>query len=502
MKLSKAKMLYTLLRQNQKTAMRRHPMFERNKLMKYLGYLFVAFWAVYLIVIGFMLSKIQTTGHESFDITDGGMIVFLILDFLMRFALQETPAQETKPYKLMPIPQKFLLNVFLLRMGISAGNCFWGFCFVPFGLLSVYGFYGLTGFASYLLGWWLVFVANSYYYLLWRSYIQRNAFWAICPLVIYALLIYFGYLFDENNQWLFKATLLLGRGFCEMKLWSFVIPIAVIIVLFFVNRKIQYACIYKEIAKTEKTPKVKSSSLPWLDRFGIIGEYLKLEIKSSIRNKVVRAQFLNGICFMCLFCFAMAFLDVYDSSFMRIFICVYCFACMGTMTLTSILCIEGNYMDLLLSRKESVLQLLQAKYWWNCSILIIPILFTQIPVVEGKFLPIEPWACCFFTTGCIYPFLFQLAVYNDTTLHPNSQVTKSGRSTKTQIIFSGLALFVPMIVMYALEVLISPWVASCVLLVLGLLGTICSPYWLRNIYNRFMLRRYDNMNGFRATRSA
>ena len=502
MDMSRARVLYKLLRQNQKLAIRRHPMFERNKFMKYLGYLFVAFWAVYLIILGILMSKVDTTAREAFDVADGGMLVFLILDFLMRFPLQETPAQEIKPYKMMPISQKFLLNVFLLRMGISAGNCFWGFFFVPFGLLTVYGFYGFTGFAAYLFGWWLVFVANSYYYLFWRSYIQRNAFWLAIPLAIYAVLVCFGYVWNDESPWLFQATLLLGRGFCTLQLWSYLIPAAVIVVLFFVNRRIQYSCIYREIAKAEKAPKVKSSNLPWLNRFGIIGEYLKLEIKSAVRNRVVRAQFLNGICFMTLFSLAMAFLDVYDNGFMRIFICVYCFACMGTMTLTSIMCIEGNYIDLLMSRKESVLQLLQAKYWWNCIILLIPICCTQVPVFEGKLLFIEPWACCLFTTGCIYPFLFQMAVFNDTTLHPNSQVTKSGRSTKTQLIFSSVALFVPMIVMYVLEILISPLFASCVLLVLGAAGTACSPLWLRNIYNRFMMRRYENMDGFRSTRSA
>ncbi|MBQ2200390.1 MAG: hypothetical protein II415_08845, partial [Bacteroidaceae bacterium] len=100
-------------------------------------------------------------------------------------------------------------------------------------------------------------------------------------------------------------------------------------------------------------------------------------------------------------------------------------------------------------------------------------------------------------SGAIFPFLFQLAAYNNQTLQLNVQVTKAGRSTKHQMIFSLAALLVPMLIMYLLIVFFNVEVASWVMLAIGLLGTVLSPLWLRNIYHRFMIRRYDNMAGFR-----
>ena len=42
--------------------------------------------------------------------------------------------------------------------------------------------------------------------------------------------------------------------------------------------------------------------------------------------------------------------------------------------------------------------------------------------------------------------------------------------------------------------------ASLILIAMGLLFIATSNLWLRNIYQRFMKRRYENMEGFRDSR--
>ncbi len=504
MDFQRARLLYKLVSKNQRISTRRHPLMSQNKAMKIFIFLFLAFWAVYLIFFGVMFAfALQETNYEPFDWINGGMVYFLLVDFGTRFILQETPAQEIKPYKLHPIPQNFLLNVFLMRMALRGENLFWFFFHVPFALFAIVKFYGFIGFFGYLLGWWLMYVLNGYWYLIWRTKMQRNILYLLIPASVYFLLIYFGFFFDEQNKWLFKGSMILGRAFCDMNVLAYLFPIACSVVLFFVNRKMQRKCVYDEIAEVERVTKVKSREMHWLNRFGVIGEYMKLEIKSAMRNKVVRAQFMIGVIYMLLFCFVFAFTNIYDNQpFMKTFICVYCFACLCTMTLTSVMCAEGNYIDLLMSRKESVLSLLKAKYYFNILMIVFPMLFMLMPIMEGKIQLIEALSCAFFATGCIFPFLFQLAVYNKTTINLNQKVIRSsGRNTKTQIIFSLAALLLPVVLMYILVLCFNDLVAAWLMLGLGIIGTLASPLWLRNIYHRFMLRRYINMEGFRDTRS-
>ena len=129
--------LYRLISKNQKLAMKRHPMFESNKAMKVFGYIFAGFWAVYLIVFGVVFGNaLGEESREAYDILNGGFIIFLAIDFFTRFGMQETPAQEIKPYKLLPVKVNFLLNTFLARIGLSGYNLFWFFFFVPFTIIA------------------------------------------------------------------------------------------------------------------------------------------------------------------------------------------------------------------------------------------------------------------------------------------------------------------------------------------------------------------------------
>jgi hypothetical protein len=500
--LSRIQLLYKLVSHNQRLQARRHPMFEKKLAMKILSYIFIAFWAVYLVMLGFTAySYFEGSALEAFDWIDGGMIWFLIVDFLSRFSMQETPAQNIKQYKLHNIPTGFLLHTFLLRMGMQPYNLFWAFFFVPFGLRAIPQFYGIMGFVGFIMGWWLMYVLNSYWYLFWRTLLNRNFFFVIIPLLTYAALAYFGIFFDEENQWLFEGTIRLMRGFCQWNPLCWLFFVVLVVPLYIVNFRLQKVAIYVEIAKTEVVKQFKTHNMTFLDRFGVIGEYLKLEMKSTVRNLVVRKQFITGSLCMLMLCGLFSFSDIYDDwPFMQVFICMYCFTCFGVMTLTTVMCVEGNYIDGLMVRRETVLSLLKAKYYYQCLMLIVPLLFSLMPIMEGKITWLTALGCLLFTAGAVFPFIFQLAVYNDITIHLNEKLTKTGRDTKVQMLMAGGALFLPMLIMYALVQCFNDHVAACSMITIGLIGMLLHPLWLRNIYKRFMKRRYDNMDGFRNSR--
>ena len=510
MDLKRALLLYKLISKNQRLQDKRHPMFEKNMAMKIFAYLFAAFWAVYLLILGWCFYYIFEGGAiEAFDGLDGFLIIFLVIDFFTRFGMQDTPAQNVKQYKLLPISTNFLLNVYLGRMGLRLYNLFWFFFFVPFAIQAIPQFYGISGFFGYLLGIWLLFVINGYWYLLWRTAINRHWLFIIPPIIIYGALIYFGLFDDEFNmrlwgednvQPLYYGSIYLMRWFCQWNPIAILISLAIIIPLFILNRWLQAKAIYFEISKTEEITNVKSRDYKFLDKLGEIGEYLKLEIKSVMRNAVVRKQFISSALFMLFFNAIFSFTDVYDATFWRVYIMVYCFSVLGLMMLTHVMCPEGNYIDGLMSRKESVLSLLKAKYIFNCVLTLIPMLFAIAPIVKGKVTIIDALGCMFFTTGVVFPFLFQLAVYNDTTINLNAKITKAGSNTRAQFIFSFAGLFVPMLVMYLLMIFFTENIAAWCMFVIGLIGTVCYPLWLRNVYNRFMKRRYKNMDGFRNSR--
>ncbi len=258
--------------------------------------------------------------------------------------------------------------------------------------------------------------------------------------------------------------------------------------------------VYNEVAKKEEVELKHATQLNFLNQYGALGEYVKLEVKSRMRNKNIRTSFLTGIGLMVFFSAMSYFTDIYSGGFMTSFICLYNYVILGMMTLASIMCFEGNYIDGLMSRKESIRQLLKAKYYFNTVLLLIPIVIMAPLMFIGK---VSVWmnlGYLFFTAGVIYPILFQLAVYNKETLPLNTKMTGAKQGNMMQQIVTLVTLFLPIgLEKLATLCLGNPW-GFILLMFLGMVGVFTHNWWIKNTYDRFMVRRYINMEGFRASR--
>ena len=156
--------LYRLICRNADLKMERHPMLDKNRFMKFLMGFMWLYYAAILLFLGVVMAmgmRNSYNGVAAFHVFDGGLLYVLIIDFWMRFGLQETPAQDARPYALLPIRRSFLMNVYLTRSGLSLGNLYWGFLLVPFGLIAIAVPIGWGAFLGWLLGWWLLLVANG-----------------------------------------------------------------------------------------------------------------------------------------------------------------------------------------------------------------------------------------------------------------------------------------------------------------------------------------------------
>lgn len=477
-------------------------MLEKNRFMKFLMVFMWLYYAAILLFLGVVMAigmKDSYNGVAAFHVFDGGLLYLLMTDFWLRFILQETPAQNIQPYTLLPIRRSFLMNVCLVRSGLTSGNLFWGFLLIPFGVISIAVPLGWGAFTGWLLGWWLLIVANGYAYLFCRALILKHLAWTLLPAAIDGILLAIMFVPDKNP--IDMPSTLIMYGFLKWELLPFVCTGAAIAFLYRANYRLQIGMVYDEIAKKEDKGIKHAMQFRFLDKYGKLGEYFKLEIKQRMRNKTVRMSFLVGLGLMVMLSAIAYFTPAYDSGFMRSFVCLYNYIILGMMTLVPIMCYEGNYIDGLMSRRESILQLLKAKYYFNVMLLLIPPIILLPLMIIGKMSVWMNAGYFFFTAGVLYPILFQMAVYNDNTLPMNTKITSKQGNTAQQVI-SIVILFLPIgMEKAATAVLGDPW-GYAVLAVLGITGIATHRYWLRNVYQRFMARRYRNMEGFRASRNS
>ena len=492
--------LFFLLRKNTKLSEKRHPMFEANQYGKFFGYIGIAIVAIEFIAIGTFMGWIAAKDDEP-QILFFVLPFLMIVDFFMRFMTQQTPLMLVKPYLLTPISKYTAIECFLTSQILDTGNLFWMTIFLPYTFIVWCG--GMTTWAALgmLLLFHLIVVVNSQWYLLVRTLINQSMWWWALPAIFYGSLILPMFLLpDKILDKIFDG---IGDfvGDNAFSWWTFALFVLLFVVLFAINRNLQMRLIYNEISKNEKTKLKHVSEFQALNRFGQIGEYLKLEIKSTMRNKAIRSRFIQGVCIIMLFSLIIAFGSVYNSSFERNFWCLYAFIFFGSVNLIKVMCPEGNFIDMLMVHEENILTLLRAKYYFYCAMLILPFLFCLIPVFAGKYSILMVLAYMLTATGPVYCMLFQMAVYNKTTLPLNDKITgKNQMENKWQAIVSMIGFFAPVALVMLMQAIFSEEVAYLVLILIGLAFTLSEPYWMRNIYRRMMKRRYDNLEGFHATR--
>ena len=320
-------MIFNELRKHGRLAAKRHPMYEKNKVAKIFGYVMGAFWAGYLIFFGTTFAfgfSDMVPNREPYHVMNGVVLIFILaLDFLLRVPFQKTPTQEVKPYLLLPVKRNRVIDFLLIRSGLSLFNLFWLFLFVPFSFITITKFFGTIGVITYLIGILLLIIANNYWYLLCRTLISERIWWILLPIVFYGgtgclLLI-------PQDSPLFYFFMDLGDGYIQGDILYFLGTILVIILLWLINRKIMSGLIYAELSKVDDTRIKHVSEYKFFERYGEVGEYMRLELKMLLRNRRCKGSLRSITIVVIAFSTLLSFSSVYDGNVMTSFICVYNF---------------------------------------------------------------------------------------------------------------------------------------------------------------------------------
>ncbi len=487
--------LFRLLRRNTNLSYRRSAAFEQNQWAKVLIYLGAGFFALYLIIYGTAIGA-AAEGEPGTIISF--MILILPIDFLLRFIFQTTPAMMVKPYILMPISRYTAIECFLASSHVSGYNFLWLAMFIPYSIIVIAGGGGWGATLLVMLISLLLIMLNSQVYLFFRTLVNRNVLWILPAVALYALP--YATLLIDNSEKAFKR-LLNGLQDYGSQWWVLPAVVALMAVLFFVNRHFQFKYVYEEISKKSERELKRVSSFSFFNRFGIVGEYLKLELKSNLRNKVMRSRTIMSLALVVIFSLLIAYTSVYDNPMMTNFWCLYCFAIYSVTSLIKIMGQEGNYIDLLMVHPENILAVLKAKFWFYCAVLIVPFVVMLPAVFTGKFTLLMLLAYMLLTGGLVHFIIFQLAVYNRQTLPLQQKVTGKGNfENGMQIVIELVALIGPGIIVgvgYLTVGLTATYVFMCLV---GAALILTSPLWLRNVYRRMMARKYENLEGFHSSR--
>ena len=137
-----------------------------------------------------------------------------------------------------------------------------------------------SGVITYLIGILLLILANNYWYLLCRTLINERIWWVLLPIVFYGGIACLLFIPEDSPLFLFLYGL--GRRVYPRKYSLYFLgTILVIVTLWLVNRKLMSGLIYAELAKVDDTQIKHVSEYRFFERYGEVGEYMRLELKNA-----------------------------------------------------------------------------------------------------------------------------------------------------------------------------------------------------------------------------
>lgn len=490
-------------------AEKRSLIYSQNRVAKFIIGIMSVFVIGYLMFFAVLFSLIA---NDSRSLTTMEFIMsllpfILVVDFGVRWLAQQTPSQIVKQYILFPLPRYACIDAFIIRSIFNWENTIWLALLIPYCIMSVLFSYGFGACLIVLFTYILFIFANSQWYAIVRSLIVSHIAWWLMPIAVYCAifspLFFDGLPTERSFDNFFDLYSHIGTMLEKGNLLPILLALVLLGLMAIINRKVQYSAVMTELGRTQKVHKMgRISKLAFLNRYGEIGEYLKLEIKSLMRNMNPRKSFITATFAVISITAACCFSDIYDDLAMTNFWCLYNLVVYAAIMLVKIMCYEGNYIDALMIRKENILSLLRAKYFFFCALLVFPVLLLMPTVITGKWTIGMIIAYTLFTAGFQYFIIFQLAVYNKTTIPLNTKFTsKNGFDNNYIQLLASCSIFIlPMALVMMLNALFAPAITNLVMSVIGATFIATNKLWLRNIYNRMMKRRYDNLEGFRTSR--
>ncbi|HOI32541.1 MAG: DUF5687 family protein [Bacteroidales bacterium] len=419
---------------------------------------------------------------------------YFVGSFVIRFFMQQLPALEIRHYQNLPIKKSTLIHFLLIKGKFNFFSLISLILFTPFAFKQV-GYYEGTTAAWIWLAGMLFFDLTINYLVIWlKKLMVTNLKTVSLTLGLIGLLALGEYLGWYSYSDLF-ATMI--DALMQNKILWF-IPLFTFLLAYGINYRFLKQRLYLEEISKAKTDTAFGSRFGYLQRYGIIGEVMLLDIKLFLRNKRTKSiLFLTpvflayGLIFYPNETYSrdggfMIFIGIFISGFLMLSYLQYAFA------------YEGNYWDFLISSRIPMRQYIRAKFFVATVVVIVAWFLTLPYLYFGKSILMINTATALFNLGILIPMALFFATYNKKAmmLSKGSAFNYQGTSTVHWLVMLP-AFVLPIVIYMPFKWFGQPETGILVLGGFGLLALAFRPAFVKLIQRNLSVRKYIMAEGFR-----
>lgn len=293
---------------------------------------------------------------EPLETVNKFLIIYLILDLLIRYFLQKMPVMNIRPLLCLNISRKRIVAYSLGKTLLSIFNWLHLFLFFPFTVVLIMNDYDPAGAIAWFVGIFSLIFVNNFLNILSNN--NRNIlFFMVGLLIIFGLLTYFNLLdLTVYTQPLFEAL--------------YTNPFWVIIPLFMLGLSGWFTFnyfrknLYLDAGLSVKQQDAQTENYTWLNKYGVLGTFIKNDIKLIRRNKRSRTTIIMSVLFIFYgLLFFTGGIEAYEGPVWRIFAGIFV---TGGFIFTFgqfVPSWDSSYYPLMMSQNIQYREYLNAKWW-------------------------------------------------------------------------------------------------------------------------------------------
>ncbi len=265
--------------------------FASNLALKILMVLLAIYFAICFLAAGigvfFVLKKL---GFDPLVMVNKYLIYYFLVDLAMRLLMQKIPVLNIKSLLVLNIKKPIIVHFSLGKSALSFFNWLHLFFFMPFSIVLILKGYDSLGVVFWFLSLVILVYCNNFLNIILSN--KDHLF--VIFLAVIAVLAgcqYFGF-FDITS--VFAPVF---ENFYATK-WLVLFPFIMLISSYYYSFRFFKGELFLDAGLSSKAAIATTQNLSWLNQFGVLGTFLKNDIKLISRNKRAKTTLVTSFFFL------------------------------------------------------------------------------------------------------------------------------------------------------------------------------------------------------------
>ncbi len=450
------------------------------------------------LVLGFALFHILSENVADMSpvhAVNSALLIWVILELFMRFFLQTLPTLNIKPLMVQPVRRNTVIHYVLIKSIFSFYNLLGLLVFIPFAVTCVKNGQ-LTPLQATA---WLVAITGLLMSVNFSNFLVKKKFADniqqfipyLLVVVILALLEYLG---------VFSITRWAGRGIDRVLDYPALalIPLLAGGALYAWNYITLKDKFYLDASLKSKVTEAKALNLSWLDRFGSLAPFIKLDIKLLWRNKRPKSTLYLAVMMLA---YGLIFYtnEVYAGMpAWRIFLGIFMTGIFMINFGQFIPAWDSTYYPLMMAQNIPLKEYLRSK----AALMYLSVFVLFLGTLPYAYFGIEiifaHLAAAVYNAGINIPVLLFSGSFNKKRIDLEKSVFLNYQGTgAAQWLVAIPVMLVPILIWYLVYKVSNPATANLVLGGAGIIGILFNSPVLDFITRAYQERKYEAINGFK-----